>query len=162
MALGVAEVGFVAPEDLVPVGAAGVDAVFVDEVPDDLFEGDAAGGEVEAGEGSFKRVVIRRGEYVKVTAWISRWRASVVLVDKERPWVVNIMASLVAEGRTKRLEARRTGVWAVVDAQGHLNIQVHPVAQERRLPYMRIARHAVADDQLVRPQPCVVEIRTDD
>ena len=41
--LGVAEVGFVAPEDLVPVGAAGLDVVFVDEVPDDLFEGDAVG-----------------------------------------------------------------------------------------------------------------------
>ena len=53
MALGVAEVGFVAPEDLVPVGAAGLDAVFVDEVPDDLFEGDAAGWEVEAWEWTF-------------------------------------------------------------------------------------------------------------
>ena len=49
-ALGVAEVGFVAPEDVVPVGAAGLDAVFLDEVPDDLFEGDAAGWEVEEGE----------------------------------------------------------------------------------------------------------------
>ena len=47
-ALGVAEAGFVAPEDVVPVGAAGLDAVFLDEVPDDLLEGDAAGGEVEA------------------------------------------------------------------------------------------------------------------
>ena len=38
-ALGVAEAGFVAPEDVVPVGAAGLDAVFVDEVPDELVRG---------------------------------------------------------------------------------------------------------------------------
>jgi len=30
VALGVAELGFVAPEDSVPIGAAGVDVVFVD------------------------------------------------------------------------------------------------------------------------------------
>ena len=53
--LGVAEVGFVAPEDLVPVGAAGLDVVFMDEVPDDLFEGDAAGWEVEAVERELER-----------------------------------------------------------------------------------------------------------
>ena len=46
-ALGVAEVGFVTPEDLVPVGAAGLDAVFLDEVPDDLFEGQPAGREMK-------------------------------------------------------------------------------------------------------------------
>ena len=46
--MGVAEASFVAPEDVVPVGAAGLDAVFLDEVPDELLEGDAAGGEVEA------------------------------------------------------------------------------------------------------------------
>ena len=50
-ATGVADVGFVAPQDSEPVGAARLDAVFADEVPDDLFKGDAAGGEVEAGEG---------------------------------------------------------------------------------------------------------------
>ena len=47
VASGVAEVGFVAPEDLVPVVAAGLDAVFLDEVPDDLFEGESAGRNME-------------------------------------------------------------------------------------------------------------------
>ena len=70
VALGVAEVGFVAPEDVVPVGAAGVDVVFVDEVPDDLFEGEAAGGEVETREGAFERVMVGGGEYVEVAARI--------------------------------------------------------------------------------------------
>jgi len=35
-------------EDAVPVGAAGLDAVFLDQVPDDLFEGEATGWEVQA------------------------------------------------------------------------------------------------------------------
>ena len=152
-ALGVAVVGFVAPEDSMPVRAAGLDAVFVDEVPDDLFEGDAAGGEMEAGEGSFERVVVRRGEDVEVAAGIGRRGAAVVLVDKDRLWVVNIMAGLVAKGRTKRLEARRACIWAVVDPQRHLYVEVHPVAQERRLTYMRLANRSVADDQLVGAQP---------
>ena len=46
-ALGVAEVGFVAPEDFVPVGTAGLDAVFLDQVSDDLFEGEPARWEME-------------------------------------------------------------------------------------------------------------------
>jgi len=103
--------------------------MFLDEVPDDLFEGDAAGGQVEAGEGCFVRVVIRGGEYVEVAAWIAKRRVSVVLVDKDRLWVVNIMTGLVAVGRSKRLEAWRTTTMVVADAQGHLNIQVHPVGK---------------------------------
>lgn len=59
-----------APKDLMPVGAAGLDVVFMDEVPDHLFEGDAAGWEVEAVEGSIKRVVVRRCVDVEVAARI--------------------------------------------------------------------------------------------
>ena len=47
-ALGVAEPGFVAPKNLVPVGPAGLDAVFLDEVPDDLFDGEPASWEMES------------------------------------------------------------------------------------------------------------------
>ena len=36
------------PEDLVPVVAAGLDAVFLDQVPDDLFDGKPTSGEVES------------------------------------------------------------------------------------------------------------------
>ena len=71
VALGVAEPGFVAPEDVVPVVAAGLDAVFLDEMPDDLFEGDASGREVETRKRSFERVVVRRGEDVEVAAMIA-------------------------------------------------------------------------------------------
>ena len=48
--LDVAELGFVAPEDVVLVGAAGLDAVFLEEVPDDLFEGEPARGQMEPRE----------------------------------------------------------------------------------------------------------------
>ena len=37
--LDVAEPGFVAPEDVVPVGAAELDAVFLGEMPDDFVRG---------------------------------------------------------------------------------------------------------------------------
>ena len=148
-ALGVAEPALVAPEDVVPAGAAGLDAVFLDEMPDDPFEGDAAGGEVEAGEGAVLCVARRRRIYVEVAAWIARRRISVVLVDKDRLWVVNTMTGLVAVGRSKRLEAWRTTAMVVADAQGHLNIQIHPVGRLRRNTDMGISRHAVADDQLV-------------
>ena len=37
-----------APEDLVPVGPARLDAVFLNEVPDDLFDGKPASGEMES------------------------------------------------------------------------------------------------------------------
>ena len=105
MALGFAEVGFVAPEDLVPVGAAGLDAVFVDEVPDDLFEGDAAGGEVEAGEGAFAGVVPRSGVNVQVGARVSGWRVPLVVVLKHGARVVAVTASLVGERGIRRFKA---------------------------------------------------------
>ena len=61
-----------APEDLVPVGAAGLDAVFVDEVPDDLFEGKAAGWEVESRERLLAGVVPRSGVHMQVAAGVAR------------------------------------------------------------------------------------------
>ena len=108
---------------------------------------------MEAGEGSLKRVVIGRGEDVEVAAWVWGRRTSAVLVDEDRLWIVDIMASLVAVGRSKHLEARRASIWVVVDAQGHLDVQVHPVSQWRRNTNMGVPRHAVADDQLVGTQP---------
>ena len=96
-ALGVAEPGFVAPEDVVPVGAAGLHALFLDEVPDDLFEGDAAGGEVEAREGLSAGVVARRGVHMQVAAGIARWHVALVVVLEDRTRIVKVGASLVGE-----------------------------------------------------------------
>ena len=81
-------------------GRRGWTFVFVDEAPDDLFEGDAAGGEVEAGEGALKLVAIRRGEEVEVAAWIPSRGTSVVLVHEQGLRVVQIAAGLVAVGRS--------------------------------------------------------------
>ena len=97
-ALGVADVGFVAPEDLAPVGAAGLDAVFGDEVPDDLFEGDAAGWEVEAGEGTIKRIARRRRIHVQMTTWISERRIAIELVGEHRTVIIGPISGLVAVG----------------------------------------------------------------
>ena len=161
---GVAEVGFVAPEDLMPVGAAGLDVVFMDEVPDDLFKGDAAGGEMEAGEGSFKRVVIGRGEEVEVAARIRRLGAAVVLVDKDRLRVVEIVAGLVPIGRSQGLEARRSGIGTAIHTQRHLNVQVHPVAEPSRPAATRGSRHAVSNNQRahLRTKPSFAELSSRD
>ncbi len=158
MALGVAEAGFVAPEDFVPVGAAGLDAVFLDQVPDDLFEGNAACGEVQARERPLQRVVVRRSEYVEVAARITSRGMAVVLVHKQRLRVVKIVAGLVAVGRSQRLEPGWAGIRPVVHAQGHLNVEVHPVAERHRPTEIRISRHLVAYDQLVGTQPCMAEV----
>ena len=105
VALGVAEVGFVAPEDVAPVGAAGLDAVFVDEVPDDLFEGDAAGWEVEAWEGFLACVVPRSGVNVQVGARVSGWGVPLVVVLKHGARVVAVTASLVGERGIRHFKA---------------------------------------------------------
>ncbi len=72
------------------------------------------------------------------------------------------MASLVAVGRSKRLEARRAGIGAVVHAQGHLNVHVHPVAERHGLTEIGIPRYLVADDQLVCAQPRMAEVHSRD
>ena len=104
-ALGVAEPGFVAPEDVAPVGAAGLHAVFLDEVPDDLFEGDAAGGEVQTCEWLLAGVVARRGVHMQVTAGIARWRLALVVELKHRTRIVKVGASLVGERRIRCFKA---------------------------------------------------------
>ena len=96
--MGVSEAGFVAPEDVVPVGAAGLDAVFGYEVPDDLLEGDAAGWEVEAGEGTVKRVAHRRRIYVEMATWIWKWRIAIELVGEHRTAIIGSISGLVAVG----------------------------------------------------------------
>ena len=106
VALGVAEVGFVAPEDLVPVGAAGLDAVFVDEVPDDLFEGDAAGWEVEAVECAVLRVARRRRIYVEMAAWIWKWGLAIELVRENRTAIIWFVPGLITVGSSYCFEAR--------------------------------------------------------
>ncbi len=128
-ALGVSEAGFVAPEDVVPVGASGLDAVFGDEVPDDLLEGDAAGWEMESCEWSWERVVVGRGVHVQVAAGILSRGVSVVLVLEERLRVVQIAAGLIAIGRAQRLEARRAAIGGAIHTQGHLNVEEHPVPE---------------------------------
>ncbi len=110
-----------------PVGAAGLDAVFLDEVPDDLFEGDAAGWEVESCEWFWGRVVVGRGVHVQVAAGILSGGVSVVLVHEERLGVVQIVARLIAIGRAQCLKARRAAIGGAIHAQGHLNVEVHAV-----------------------------------
>ena len=105
-ALGVAESGFVAPEDVVPVGAAGLDAVFLDEVPDDLFEGDAAGGEVKARKGAVVCVARRRRIHVEMAAWIWKSGFAIKLVRENRTAIMRQIPGLITVGRSHGLEAR--------------------------------------------------------
>ena len=142
-----------APKDVMPVGSAGVDTVFLDEVPDDLFEGDAAGWEVEAGEGSLTGVVLRGGVDMQMGAWISEPTVLVKVVGEHRTRVVEVGSSLVAERGSGRFQAYR-----VVDhLQRDLNIQVHSVAERRRLTAIRRRGHAMADDQPVRACPHIAK-----
>ena len=60
VALGVAEPGFVAPEDVVPVGLAGLDAVFLDEAP--TICSTVSG---EWGDGVLRTIVRRRSAGVR-------------------------------------------------------------------------------------------------
>ena len=52
--------------------------------------------------------------------------------------------------------------WAVVHAQGHLNVHVHPVAERHGLTEIGIPRYLVADDQLVCAQPRMAEVHSRD
>ena len=112
-----------------PVVAAGLDAVFPDQMPDDLFEGDAAGGEVETRERPFERVVGRRGEDVEVAAGVAGLGVSFVVVLEHRARIIKITPGLVGVCGVCRFKAQ--GVTNHLER--HLDIQVHPVAERRGL-----------------------------
>ena len=104
-AVGVSEAGFVAPEDVVPVGAAGLRAVFLDEVPDDLFEGDAAGGEVQTGEGALLCVGRGRRVHVEMAAWIWKSGFAIKLVRENRTAIMRQIPGLITVGSSHCFEA---------------------------------------------------------
>ena len=102
-----------------PVGAAGLDAVFGDEVPDDLLEGDAAGWEMESCEWSWERVVMGRGVHVQVAAGILSRGVSVVLVHEERLRVVQNHGRPDSDRPARSVwKARRAAIEGAIHAQG--------------------------------------------
>ena len=166
VAVGVAVVGFVAPTDLVPIGAAGLDAVFVDEVPDDLFEVDAAGGEVGAGEGFLARAVTRLGMCVQVPAWVFsrihtlagvRSDTGQLLTESRRTSVLRFPVKLdgladradfildqhqTKTGITIRDEAYTVGVIRLLEASGAKGAPDHPGL--RPVPRLRFCAHGAS------------------
>jgi hypothetical protein len=132
--LGVAEPSFVAPEDVAPVGAAGLHAVFLDEVPDDLFEGDAAGGEVQAGEGAVLCVGGGRRIHVEMAAWIWESGFAIKLVREDRTAIMRQIPGLITVGSSHCFEARNR---PAIRPKRQLNVQVHPVAEQHRLTTTR-------------------------
>lgn len=132
--MGIAEAGFVAPEDVAPVGAAGLDVVFLDEVPDDLFEGDAAGGEVETGEGAVLWVARRRRIHVEMAAWIGKSGFAIKLVRENRTAIMRQIPGLITVGSSHGFEARNRGA---IRPKRQLDVQVHPVAEQHRVTATR-------------------------
>ena len=87
------------PQHLAPIVTAGLDAVFLDQVPDDLFERDSPRWEMQAWKRSVPSIGIRGREYVQVAAWIRERGIPVVLV---REYWTRVVQAVPSPGRCTR------------------------------------------------------------